>query len=45
MSWMKTEVSREGWSLEGGNDKSSTCAGIKIYGGQGNIGKGTVLSK
>lgn len=44
MTWMKPQVAIEGWTLTGGFDRSTNCAGIEIYGGQGNIGKGSVLS-
>ncbi len=45
LSWAKTDVALEGWTLKNGNARSSECSGINIFGGFGNVGKASTLSK
>lgn len=45
MSWARKKISLEGWTLDGGRPESNTCAGVTIFGGQNNIGKGSNLNR
>jgi hypothetical protein len=42
---VRPDVAVEGWSLKDGNARSSSCSGVNIFGGFGNIGAQSVLSK
>jgi hypothetical protein len=44
-SWVKDDVSSEGWKLRGGNDRSYECAGVSMYGGFNNFGVGAAIER
>jgi hypothetical protein len=44
--WSKDDSNgAEGWLQEGGKDSSYTCAGVNVYGGFTNFGRGAKVTK